>query len=164
MNDINTDAGTAAACLYHTGKGESILPEFFHRLTFFQDRTCRSRNTALQKQLFGKSFVHGDGTSKVSASGINDTQKIKSSLYLSVLSVLSVKSKEYHVCSLAKLQNLRTEKLLSGCLHLFDLRIKASHISSCGIYVVFTIKSGHRIQVLISAVNIHQDRLMASLP
>ena len=105
MNDINADAGAAAACLYHTGKRKSILPEFFHRLTFFQDRACRGRNAALQKQLFGKSFIHGTGTSKVSASGINNAQEIKSGLYLSVLSVLSVKSKEYHVCSLTKLQN-----------------------------------------------------------
>ena len=129
-------------------------------LAFSQDKSCRCRNFILPEKLFGKSLIHGNRTSQITTSRITDTEQVKSCLYFSVLTVLSVQCQEHNICCLTQCDHIGAKECFSFLNALLYLTVKTSRISGCGIDIVLIGKCLHRICIFSSEIDIHQDSLM----
>ena len=119
----------------------------------------------LPEKLLRQRFVHRDRAAQISSASIPDAEQIERSLNLSVFPVGTVQGQEDKIRVLAEIQNVRSEKFLSGCLDLRQLSVKTSHIGGRPVYVIllheqFFIHLGN----LHAAENIHQKRLMSLFP
>ena len=140
-----------------------MLSNVFLQIVSCHGKSAWGRNMVHQENFLGDTLIHSHGTAEITGSCVTDSQQVKGSLHLSILTICAVKSKEHNVTFFTKFQNIWSEKASAFFLHLLDLRIEAAHILCCFFHIIFSRERILPVYILNSTENIYKYCLMAFL-